>query len=27
MKTEHVGTYGFKGDMQKIAALTGNLGN
>ena len=25
MKTEHVGTYGFKGDMQKIAAMTGNL--
>jgi len=25
MKTEHVGTYGFKGDMQKIAQLTGNL--
>ena len=25
MKTTHVGTYGFQGDMQKIAALTGQL--
>jgi len=25
MKTEHVGTYSFKGDMPRIAALTGSL--
>lgn len=25
MRTEHVGTYGFKGDMPKIAAITGAL--
>lgn len=25
MKTQHIGTYAFTGDMQKIAAITGNL--
>jgi len=25
MRTQHVGTYAFTGDMNKIAALTGNL--
>ena len=25
MKTQHVGTYAFQGDMPKIAELTGNL--
>lgn len=25
MKTEHVGTYGFKGDLPKIAAITGSI--
>jgi hypothetical protein len=25
MKTQHIGTYAFSGDMSKIAALTGNL--
>jgi len=25
MKTQHIGTYAFTGDMQRIAALTGNL--
>jgi hypothetical protein len=25
MKTQHIGTYAFSGDMNRIAALTGNL--
>jgi hypothetical protein len=25
MKTQHVGTYAFNGDMPRIAAMTGNL--